>query len=59
MRAVPVSVRSFAHVILFAGSTALSVAAWAADEPTDTPEVRIIGERENRSSTGATASRST
>jgi len=53
MRAVPVSVRSFVRVILSAGS-ALPMAAWAADEPAETPEVRIVAERENRTSTGAT-----
>jgi len=54
MRAAPLSVRSSVRFVLLACST-LPVAAWAADEqPSDTAEIRIIGVRENRTSTGAT-----
>lgn len=47
------SVRSFVHVLLAAGAV-LPVTAFADDEATDTPEVRIIAVRDNRTSDGAT-----
>ena len=53
MRGALLSIRSFVRMTLLLGC-GLPAAAWAADEPSDTTEVRIIGVRENRVSTGAT-----